>query len=247
MSFSDSNEKARGMFEHLNLSSYNTDKIGNRYLDWYERELNTLGRASKVLELGVKNGGSVLLWRDVFSEGEIVGIDKNLGNLDPGVQGVSRLHLYEGSQADQKFLTDVSQKHAPQGFDLIVDDASHVGWLSRASFDILFDRFLRKGGIYVVEDWTTGYWSDWSDGCTFRPRGPLRNAGWNLLKSLRICKSPPVDQALSGLVGFVKSLVDEQGAPDLTRQLHNRPHGRKSRFARMVFYDSVLFIHKRSD
>lgn len=235
------------MFKNLDLTSYNTDKVQNQYLPWYERELQGLDRRSTVMELGVKNGGSLLLWKDVFNEGQIVGIDKNLGNLDPGVQGVERVHLYEGSQADEAFLSGIASKHAPNGFDLIIDDASHIGRLSSESYRILFDRFLRKGGVYVIEDWTTGYWGDWSDGKSFAPRGPLRNLWWKFSQSIGLCKYPPVDQPLSGLVGFVKSLVDEQGAADLTRKLHDNPKGRKSRFGRMVFYDSVLFIHKRND
>jgi hypothetical protein len=235
------------MFENLDLAIYNTDKVQNQYLPWYERELSGLDHRSTVMELGVKNGGSLMLWKDVFNEGQIVGIDKNLGNLDPGVQGAQRVHLYEGSQADDAFLSGIAAKHAPGGFDLIIDDASHIGRLSSASYRILFDRYLRNGGIYVIEDWTTGYWGDWSDGQSFAPRGPLRDLGWKLLQMLGFCKFPPIDQPTSGLVGFVKSLVDEQGIADLSRRLHKNPKGRKSMFARMVFYDSVLFIHKRND
>ena len=37
--------------------------------------------------------------------------------------------------------------------DLVMDDASHLGPQTRASFETLFPR-LRAGGLYIIEDWS---------------------------------------------------------------------------------------------
>jgi len=62
------------------------------------------------------------------------------------------------------FLSEVACKTAPEGFDIIIDDASHLGKLTKIAFWHLFETHLKGGGFYVIEDWGTGYWSDWPDG-----------------------------------------------------------------------------------
>jgi hypothetical protein len=54
----------------------------------------------------------------------------------------------------------------PFGFDLVMDDTSHVGALSHITFHAVFPHF-KGGGIYIVEDWGSGYWDDWPDGGRF--------------------------------------------------------------------------------
>jgi spermidine synthase len=54
----------------------------------------------------------------------------------------------------------VARKTAPEGFDIIIDDASHFGDLTKIAFWHLFDNHLKPSGLYVIEDWGTGYWSD---------------------------------------------------------------------------------------
>ena len=57
-----------------------------------------------------------------------------------------------------------SQLQAPGGFDIIIDDASHIGELTKTTFWHLFDHHLKPGGLYAIEDWGTGYLDDFSDG-----------------------------------------------------------------------------------
>ena len=54
------------------------------------------------------------------------------------------------------------------GFDIIIDDASHIGELTKATFWHLFDRHLKPGGLYAIEDWGTGYLDDFPDGKKIR-------------------------------------------------------------------------------
>lgn len=79
----------------------------------------------------------------------------------------------------------VARKTAPEGFDIIIDDASHFGDLTKIAFWHLFDNHLKPSGLYVIEDWGTGYWSDWTDGKAYRPR-------YFLFKALSV--SEPVNE-----------------------------------------------------
>ena len=63
----------------LSLEQYDSDKIASRYLDRYDPILEPwVEKKIVLLELGVDKGGSLLLWRDYFPLGTIVGIDINL-------------------------------------------------------------------------------------------------------------------------------------------------------------------------
>jgi hypothetical protein len=229
----------------LDLAKYNTDKISNRYLSYYDDFFaDRADDPITLLELGVKDGGSVELWRDYFPRGSIAGIDRNLANLSPSMRDAERIQTFEGSQGDPDFLTSVASKVAPEGFNFIIDDASHRGDLSRISFWHLFENHLKPGGVYAIEDWTTGYWDDWSDGRTFRPRSAPGSTWLGILKKLGIIARIPSDTHTYGMVGFLKELIDEQGATDLTRRLHSQPHGRASRFSSVTVFPAIAFVRK---
>ncbi|HEV2173356.1 MAG TPA: hypothetical protein VGR71_07305, partial [Nitrospira sp.] len=72
-----------------------------RYLEHYDPILEPwVHKEIKLLEIGVFRGGSLLLWRDYFPLGTIVGIDIKLPkDFVPG----ERIHLFEGGQADLGF------------------------------------------------------------------------------------------------------------------------------------------------
>jgi len=231
------------------LAQYDSDKIANRYLERYDPILEPLIEKKIVLlELGVHKGGSLLLWRDYFPLGTIVGIDIS---LPKGFQPTERIHVFEGSQADPQFLSDVANETAPDGFDIIIDDASHIGELTKIAFWHLFDNHLKPGGLYVIEDWGTGYWDDWPDGKSLdlesyiQPR--LKQSPFWLLW-LRVARKMRLRTAMSchsyGMVGFIKQLIDEQGAHDVTRKMLNGKPKRGSKFEDMIIMPSLVFIKK---
>ena len=162
--------------KQLTLTQYDTDKIANRYLERYDPILEPwVNKKITLLEIGVHKGGSLLLWRDYFSQGTIVGIDIK---VPKDFVPTERVSIYEGDQADTNFLTGVANRIAPEGFDIILDDASHIGELTKKAFWHLFDNHLKPGGLYVIEDWGTGYFDDWPDGRSVRPRQHLLRRLW---------------------------------------------------------------------
>jgi hypothetical protein len=50
----------------------------------------------------------------------------------------------------------VANQVAPEGFDIIIDAATHLGALSRVSFWQLLTQHLKRSGLFVIEDWGTG-------------------------------------------------------------------------------------------
>jgi hypothetical protein len=130
--------------DQLDLKCYDTDKIASHYLDRYDPIFEHLvDREVNLLEIGVHKGGSLLLWRDYFQRGTIVGIDKKLPD---GLAYGERIRVFQGSQGDTSFLSKVANEMAPAGFDVIIDDASHVGALTRVAFWHLFEHHLKPAG-----------------------------------------------------------------------------------------------------
>lgn len=58
---------------------------------------------------------------------------------------------------DLQHIIDVEGEHSQ---DVIVDDGGHTVPQQLQSFGILFEKALKPGGIYIIEDVETSYWSD---------------------------------------------------------------------------------------
>ena len=256
------------MTKTLNASSYDTDKgLHTHYLRKYEEHFkDLLDREIRLLELGVYKGGSMLLWKDYFEKGLIVGLDLNPIQLD---DPSGRIRLYCGQQQDTKLLDKIGRETAPHGFDVIIDDCSHIGELTRISFWHLFNNHLKPGGLYVIEDWSTGYWDRWFDGVGFRPHMDLNHSHVRfrfrsaiarlyrnglvqrlpLAQRLVVCLKRLVNRRQFGrhnygMVGFVKELVDECGMNDITRPDFGKPPQRPSKFKEMRISPGQVFIVK---
>lgn len=212
---------------------FDTDKTQSQgYLDNFERHFSHLrDKPVKILELGVFHGGSLLMWQEYFPNGLIVGLDRH---TNPLVEPQPRIRFYQGSQDEPALLDRLSEECATDGFDIVVDDASHIGTLSRASFQHLFKHHLKPGGVYVIEDWGTGYWKTWPDGATYQPAKSKHfdaNRVFILLVLRRLAKRLPligkwlqynadIDPNFAshnfGMTGFVKELIDEVAWQDIT-------------------------------
>lgn len=239
------------------MTHYETDK-SSLYLSNYQRYFsNLVDRHVALLELGINRGGSLLLWRDYFKSGTIVGLDCEHCHIeDPE----GRLHVYQGYQQDCALLDRIRRERAPKGFDIIIDDASHLGRLTRISFWHLFQHHLKPGGIYVIEDWRTGYWDEYPDGKRYRPArdrsfliGPLRD--WAAPRRTlahealtRLLMRRRFPSHCYGMVGFIKELVDELGVDMITSPMRgSRQAQRLPRFRSLEVTPGQVFITKAND
>ena len=247
----------------IEADGYDTDKAEHtHYLRRYEEYFRPLlDKPVRLLELGIYKGGSLLLWRDYFPRGVIVGLDLNPVTLD---DPTGRIRVYQGMQQDTALLDRIAEETAPEGFDVIIDDCSHIGELTRLSFWHLFDNHLKPGGLFVIEDWSCSYWDSWFDGTRFRyhPRLKFSPAMFRLRSVIAHAQRSmpaltPVLRAAKrilnrrqfrshdyGLVGFVKELVDECGMADITREDRGTPPFRASKFQKMTISHGQVFIVK---
>jgi len=131
------------------MPEYPTDKLENGYLPLYESLVPELGEIPRILELGVDRGGGLELFHELWPAALILGVDHNPGAVWPGF-AVQLVY----DQADVA-LPGRLAKLGVTGLELVVDDASHDGALTAASFELLFP-LLVPGGVYVIEDWGVG-------------------------------------------------------------------------------------------
>jgi demethylmacrocin O-methyltransferase len=139
---------------------FGTDKWGSHwYLQHYEKHFSHLRlRRLNILEIGIGGydqprigGESLRMWKAYFPNSDIFGIDI----YDKSALEERRIKTFRGSQTHEAFLRDVVSHSG--GFDIIIDDGSHVNEHVIKSFELLFP-LMREDGIYVVEDTQTSYW-----------------------------------------------------------------------------------------
>jgi len=127
-------------------------KKEEHFIQAYEKEFRGL-KPKRVLEIGVQFGGSLKIWKDMFPEAEIVGVD-----IDPECKQYEEdnIKVYIGDQTDVKFMNGLGE------FDIIIDDGGHKTSQQLKSFDIMIMN-LSSNGIYVIEDTHTSYWKEFID------------------------------------------------------------------------------------
>jgi len=226
------------MPKKIDPTRYDTDKPGlTAYFENYERLFGPIAEEKiALLELGVKRGGSLKIWRDYFTNGTIVGLDISPVHLE---DDTGRIHVYQGMQQDMQLLDRIAAQRAPDGFDVVIDDCAHIGEFSAISFWHLFEHHLKPGGMYVIEDWGTGYWQKWPDGKRYRInldpssfRSRLRPLVERLLARPAVKSRPELFRLVGaamnhlvrkkfpthqyGMVGFIKQLVDECAAANIS-------------------------------
>jgi len=128
-----------------------TDKYMSGYIPVYENIAELLGPGAAVCEVGVFRGGSLILWQQLFPDsGTIVGVD-----IDPMAVWPDGTVQVVAQQDDPELPGRLSNL-SPKGFDLIVDDASHIGPPTYRTFLNLWP-MVKPGGFYVIEDWCVGF------------------------------------------------------------------------------------------
>lgn len=139
---------------------------------WYQ--------AQNILELGMWDGGSLVIWNEVFSPAKIVGVDlkqrensqyfqEYLLSRKPG----ERVRTYWGvDQANCGELRRIVRDEFDQPLDVVFDDASHLYQPTKLAFETLFP-LLRPGGLYIIEDWAWLHWPEFNNDPYFAGRTSL--------------------------------------------------------------------------
>lgn len=143
---------------------HGTDKASNlhNYTRWYERLLpdNEDGPFITLLEIGVANGNSLRMWADYYGvipnvKGDtIAGLDIN------ECQPIEGVRLFKGDQSDPNILKTIIEEIG--SLDVVIDDGSHLWKDQIASFKLLWP-FVKRGGVYVIEDLHTSYFMEFGE------------------------------------------------------------------------------------
>jgi len=97
------------------------------------------------------------MWKAYFRRSRIVGIDL----YDKSHLSESRIDIRQCDQTNAEALLRLVEEYG--GFDIVIDDGSHLNDDVVNTFKILFPT-LRPNGIYAVEDTQTAYWRTWGGG-----------------------------------------------------------------------------------
>jgi hypothetical protein len=122
------------------------------------------------IEIGVNNGGSILMWRDYFQNSKVLGLDNNLPYCKERKEGkdMDRVELIDLDQSIPELLEEFSKSH--NNIDVIIEDGSHKMYDQQITLAKLF-KTLKSGGLYILEDLHTSleapipekYWCNWGD------------------------------------------------------------------------------------
>lgn len=200
---------------------FGSDKWGGHwYTPHYDRHFAPYrDQRVKVLEIGIGGyrqpdvgGASLRMWRHYFSRGLVYGLDI----FDKSPLDEQRVRTIIGDQSDTAFLIDLYEHIGP--LDIIIDDGSHLSDYVIASFVTLFPR-LRPGGLYVIEDLQTSYWSGYNGN-----RTGLDDPGTS--------------------VGFLKTLIDGLHHQDQVRAEPHEPSDIEVGVTAIHLYHNMVFIEK---
>lgn len=184
----------------------------------------------ELLEIGAggydnpnEGGASLRMWKEYFSSpySYIYSIDiYDKRNIQE-----DRIYIFQGSQNDEAFLNDISDRLGP--FDIIIDDGSHVNSDIITSFKVLFPK-LKSGGIYVVEDLQTAYWKHYGGGLQHH------NGGYKNFSAMEYFKS------LTDGLNYKEQATEDRG--------ENRPVKEPDYFDLNIvsihFYHNLVFIYR---
>lgn len=104
-------------------------------------------KTKNYLEIGLDKGITLPIWQEYFNC-NVSGIDINLNNLQIDK---SKFSIYEMNALDKALANTLFKA---EQFDVIVDDSdpfSHVEIFN------IFQKFLAKGGIYIIETFKSKY------------------------------------------------------------------------------------------
>jgi hypothetical protein len=147
-------------------SKYTDKNTTHSYLELYQQLLvSKKETATNVLEVGIgdfgeKNGGSIKLWKDYFTNATIYGLDiLPIERVIDELLNNDRVILYTNTDAyNTDFFTNTFLNKNIQ-FDFMLDDGPH-SLESMIQFIKLYSQIMKDDGILIIEDVQSMDWID---------------------------------------------------------------------------------------
>ena len=205
------------------------------YLELYEKYFGNLtDKELSILELGIFEGHSLEYFSRLFPNSRVFGVDINKRKR---TFSNDRVTMYQGAQQDPALYQRIMAENGITQFDVIIDDCSHIGSLTLDSFNILYP-FLTPGGLYIIEDWGTGYWEKWPDGRKFEIQNHLQRTGMVAGEHYTRFKNHNY-----GMPGIIKQLVDEVAMRDIAC-VHGLHIEASPKIEYLHIYPGIVFMRK---
>lgn len=175
VAYTDPAEELYGIWER-NMGDNRATKLRTQYHFAYAQHLAPYRTRNNVtlLEIGANTGDSLYAWSEYFREpgatiwGMRYGVsDSRMKKCLAGAANCAKVHIHDGDQSSARDLQALvaaafgdafkapaalaNHKWRRAGYDVIIDDGSHVPAHILFTFTKLFP-MLRPGGVYVIED-----------------------------------------------------------------------------------------------
>jgi|688.fasta_scaffold204762_2 hypothetical protein len=146
---------SRNLRESFDTSERSCIKLDSYFQDYDELFQKIKSDKPTIVEIGILDGGSLLMWRNYFGPGaRIIGLEKN-----PKVLEIENLgfEIYIVDQEIQENLSDVLAMIG--NIDVLIDDGSHTS-KGQISTCLASYRHMKNSGLIVVEDTHTSFAKD---------------------------------------------------------------------------------------
>jgi cephalosporin hydroxylase len=131
------------------------------YLPLYQNLLISKKETAKnVLEIGIKDGGSIKLWSDFFTNANVYGLDTmHINDVWEGIKNNKNVTLHTSTDAycNDFFINNLLNKNIK--FDFMLDDGPH-SLESMKQFIKLYSQIMTDDGILIIEDVQLWDWID---------------------------------------------------------------------------------------
>jgi cephalosporin hydroxylase len=133
-----------------------TDKCDQHsYGEMYENILSSyMDKEGSLLEIGIKHGGSILLWSEFLKKFKIYGVDITYlvdTNISDYIENnKERIHLEIFDAYLEENISKI-KNNCPNGYDIIIDDGPHTEE-SQIKCIELYLNLLKEDGVLVIED-----------------------------------------------------------------------------------------------
>lgn len=102
-------------------------------------------RKNNILEIGIRQGGSLKMWEEYFKNSTIYGIDLTLKEIKVNTE---KLRIFQGNAYDKSVINNYFDNIK---FDVIIDDGSHSVQDQITCLN-LYSELLTDDGILIIED-----------------------------------------------------------------------------------------------
>lgn len=129
---------------------FGTDKAhGHTYINFYEESFSKYrNKKINLVEIGVRCGASIKLWREYFANAMIYGIDNGPIGIEMNQEWVTGDNV---QYIECDAYTQECVEKLPDKIDILIDDGPHY-FNSHVKLLELYLNKINKGGMLIIED-----------------------------------------------------------------------------------------------